>query len=333
LAPKPYQIAGALLEEAILHILRSGGYTALTNLGDDPTIIPTAPPVTIKGRGTKHQIDAVADPLFTHSFMNPTRLLIEAKAYSVGNKVGIDIVRNALGTLIDLSEFWAPNIEGRDSGIRYNYRYAIFSTSDFSPRAQEFAFAHDIYLLPLRRSIFFKPVVNSIENIRDRYDSGEIIWDNSISLTEYRQLLRNGISRNINNLPNEFDGLIGAIKTVRYGLIATAVRRFPIFLIPRNPEIIQTLNSTEEVRIYWDDQGWYLRRPRENNDLFSFDIPENLFTLYAKRGRLNEQDALYMKAEGLNTIEAFITLDEVPRIVRFNLDMEWIERLLTRQHR
>lgn len=133
--PKSYQVAGALLEELIMLALESGGYQSLLDPTGDPTIDATATPFTLHGRGTDHQIDAVADPIFSQPFSNPIRLLVEAKAYNAQRPVDLRIVRNALGTIQDLDQFWT----GRNDHPRYSYRYAIFSTSDFTRDAQLYA--------------------------------------------------------------------------------------------------------------------------------------------------------------------------------------------------
>ena len=61
--------------------------------------------LNVWGRGGKHQIDAIADLRIGQPFSNPQRLLVEAKAYSNEPKVGLPIVRGAVGVLKDVSEF------------------------------------------------------------------------------------------------------------------------------------------------------------------------------------------------------------------------------------
>ena len=69
------------------------------------------------------------------------------------------IVRGTVGVLKDVSEFWMARAPGRPAGGRYHYHAAIFSSSDFTSQAQDYAFAHDVYLLPLARSSYFSPVI------------------------------------------------------------------------------------------------------------------------------------------------------------------------------
>lgn len=73
------QLRGALLEEALLCILRSSGYQAIIGKGRDNTLKEGKSGLEVMGRGAWHQIDAIADFMLTPPFCNPQRLLIEAK--------------------------------------------------------------------------------------------------------------------------------------------------------------------------------------------------------------------------------------------------------------
>jgi hypothetical protein len=133
---KPGQIRGMLLEEAVLHLLRRSGYRTIDVPGTDPTLCNVGAGLAVRGRGSEHQIDAIADFVVHQPFSNPQRLLVESKCYGSLYKVGIEVVRNAIGVLKDTSEFWVVGpgpIAGRR---RYHYQYAIFSASPFSSGAQ-----------------------------------------------------------------------------------------------------------------------------------------------------------------------------------------------------
>ena len=156
-------IRGMLLEEAILHLLRGTGYSTVESVGTDPTLKLGPAGLEVIGRGSSHQIDAIADFLIAQPFSNPQRLLVEAKCYSPGNPVDLPIARNAVGVLKDVSEFWVTAGAGTPvPKKRYHYQYALFSASTYTERAERYAFAHDIYLIPLAGSAFFRPVIDSI---------------------------------------------------------------------------------------------------------------------------------------------------------------------------
>src|SRR5439155_21782396 len=119
----PNQVRGALLEEVALWLLEFDGYRTGAMAGTDPTLRAGHAGLEVRGRGTSHQIDAIADFTIGPPFTNPPRLLVEAKAYNQGRQIGIREVRNAVGVLKDVSEFWT----GGSSRRRYHYQYAIFS--------------------------------------------------------------------------------------------------------------------------------------------------------------------------------------------------------------
>src|SRR5260221_10393306 len=100
------QLHGVLLEEAILRLLHASGYRTVHNDGSDPTLGTCAAGLEVAGRGCHHQIDAVADFLLAHPFSHPQRLLVEAKFHNKGGRVGLTVIRNALGVLKDVGEFW-----------------------------------------------------------------------------------------------------------------------------------------------------------------------------------------------------------------------------------
>src|SRR5579872_1056617 len=154
---KPGQIRGMLLEEAVLHLLQRSGYRTVDACGIDPTLCNVGAGLAVRGRGSEHQIDAIADFVVHQPFSNPQRLLVESKCYGSNYKVGIEVVRNAIGVLKDVAEFW---VVGRGPVVgrrRYHYQYAVFSASPFSSGAQRYAFAQDVHLFPLDRSRYFQP--------------------------------------------------------------------------------------------------------------------------------------------------------------------------------
>lgn len=154
-------LQGMLLEEGILYLLRSSGYTTVTEPDNVTTHRAFGGALQVRGRGGDHQIDAIADFTVTPPFTNPQRLIVEAKCYA-RKEIGLDVVRNGVGVLKDVSEFWAAPDEASVAKRRYHYQYAIFSASEFSLPAQRYAYAHDVHLLPLRRSAFMRPVIEAV---------------------------------------------------------------------------------------------------------------------------------------------------------------------------
>ena len=125
------QIRGAILEELVLVLLDKAGYRILNeNDGDELRNGPNG--LELQGRGEWHQVDALVSYDFTPAFIYPLRLIVEAKAYDT--KVGIDVIRNAVGVVKDVNEnyFTHKSTQGQEYKIRrFNYAYAVFSLNGF----------------------------------------------------------------------------------------------------------------------------------------------------------------------------------------------------------
>lgn len=120
----------------------------------------------IRGRGADHQIDSIGVLDFPAPFVNPLRLIAEAKWY-IGGKIGLPHLRAFVGLLKDISEnYFVPGDIRGDRyasayvGVRYTDCGAFFSPSVFHSSAQYYAWAHNVYLVPLGTNRFYLPVIN-----------------------------------------------------------------------------------------------------------------------------------------------------------------------------
>ena len=82
-----------LLEEAALHLLRRSGYKPVDAVNGDPTLRNVGAGLAVLGRGSEHQIDAIADFQVFQPFCHHQILLVEAKCY-FQYKLGVETVRN-----------------------------------------------------------------------------------------------------------------------------------------------------------------------------------------------------------------------------------------------
>jgi hypothetical protein len=73
-----------------------------------------------------------------------------------------------------------------------------------------------------------------------------------------------------------------------------------------------------------------LRDRNTSRDLFSFELPRELFIQYAKHGMLSAQAALDLKEAAPADFQAFVVRNERMRIIRFRLDRDWLARLRNR---
>lgn len=329
-----HQIRGVLLEEAVLMLLRASGYRTVTDAQGDSTLGTSAAGLTVGGRGAWHQIDAIADLLIGQPFGYPQRLLVEAKSYADNRKIGLPIVRGSVGVLKDVSEYWVANLPNSPPVGRYHYQVAIFSSSDFTKEAQDYAFAHDIHLLPLSGSSFFVPVLQSIEAAADGLPTvgNQVV---GVELTPIRRELRRRLQPDIvvENEPLQFDWLgpvVTASRRVSRSLVATLGQAFSIFLTPDPALDLDALQTTEVVHIKFRDfangRGWTMSRPDETV-LFTFDLPPRLFQLYADEGVLTRQTALELKETYFSDVTAVYAIGQEIRLFRFRLNQNWVEEL------
>lgn len=333
------QIRGMLLEEVLLHLLRGTGYRTVDSAGSDPTLRNGHSGLEVCGRGSEHQIDAVADFKISHPFSHPHRLLVEAKCHEKA-VIGIEIPRNAVGVLKDVSEFWvtahgsSTGAEHSRMNTRYHYQYALFSVTPYSRNVQQYAFAQDIYLIALGNSRFFEPIVRAIRAI-ERGDlrslpSGTL----SIDLKSLRHVVRQRLKGEDIPFPEDYSdslqakllNIVAEAWRINYALLAVFEGGFPVFLVPASEFTISNLNDVIHVRIRWDENGWYIDDVNDRR-LFSFDLPQELFNLYASRGSLRPERALQMKEDVMHSFYAFLTVGESVRVIGFLLDTEWTEAI------
>ena len=318
-------LRGMLLEEAVLFLLRHSGYKTLHAAGDDSSLVDGHSGLEVKGRGSKHQIDAVADYLIPQPFTHPQRLLVEAKHYSTD--IGLNVIRNAVGVLKDVNEFWVPPVTSSTPIKRYHYQYAVVSGTNFTSNSQKYAFAQDIYLIPLGASSFFSDVIWAINKFKDIPDVIAFVLQ-GLELKDLRKWIRAKLNFEYEDEPNIsindiFREFIEACHRISFCLLAVISGRFPVFLVPAEGVSIHGLESVTMVRIYWDNSGWYLQRPN-GQVLFSFDLPKELFELYATEGALGRRAALNLKQEMMSMIQAIVVTGDQAKVITFKLDEDWI---------
>ena len=346
-----FNVKGMLLEEIILFLLNNSGYEPVTVESDDSKLLLDGPSgLELAGRGAKHQIDVITDFSFLLPFVNPVRLLIEAKCYS-NQPVGLECVRNAFGVLSDVNESWNIVNDGENTRYsklikrRYHYCYAIFSATGFTKDAINYAYVHDIFLFDLSSSIFINDIIEEISNLRG--DDFNVNGNNSfnIKMKDFRSSVRSYLKHNIINIhnvnieniydelqnyPEANQRIISAIshcQRISKSYMAILGKRFPVFVTP-NPEIniMDFIKDISEIEIWWDNR-WHFYIKNGERELFSFSLPDELFKAYQKNGDLTENDALNMKQREMSSIQIFMK-DENNRLIpiQLHLNMEWLTR-------
>jgi len=329
------QAKGVILEEVVLYILRKSGYEIVEHSEDDPTLTTSGAGICVKGRACEHQIDAIADFSLPQPFIYPSRLLVEAKCYR-DKTIGIDIIRNAVGVYKDLQEYWTPPNDNLILKKRYSYQFAVFSTTPFSEPAQNFAFAHDIVLVPLSRSQFFSPLIAFINDIKRQFRSHNIYCNKLYDLRkEIREELKSMsfelVNHNQTCSNNDWTFFREVIRNIHNSIFGYIGNLYPILLTPSRDNIINLFEQHEyQMRLYFSENGdkWYLQT---NGIEFSFDLPIHIIDHFKTSGILSKTRALDLKSEVMNEITAFVNIDNKTKFVKFKLDHNWIEELKARR--
>ncbi|MDC4227115.1 MAG: hypothetical protein MPW15_23445 [Candidatus Manganitrophus sp.] len=314
----------------MLHLLKAAGYLPIYGKGTDETLKQYGDALFVRGRGESHQIDAIADYCIQPPFSNPPRLLVEAKFYDK-RQVGLIVIRNAVGILNDVCQFFiAPPRRGTRK-LRYHYQYAVVSATEFSKPSQKYAYAHDVFLIPLGASSYFAGLLRAIRRVADELAEAFSNKDEDLMGT-LRQRVRRLLADHLGG-ENHIDEdslilrkFVKACFDLNFGLIAVSESGFPIFLVPVSGLRLSDIRDHIQVRIYRDGESWYLK-DQDNRSLFSFDLPLELFALYSEGGRLSPQRALDMKRRELNEMRAIVAYGESYRIIRFSLDRSWLDAI------
>src|SRR5262245_57113064 len=149
-------LCGYILEELLAKLLSTSGYRLLVSPHQDPdALMQDKHGLVVRGRGANHQADALGELVLPTPFSLPIRLFVEAK-YRRRNPVGLPEVRNAHGVIHDINEQYASaSAWGRAVPMRrYQYQYALFSTTGFARDAQQYALAQQISLVDLSGPVF-----------------------------------------------------------------------------------------------------------------------------------------------------------------------------------
>jgi len=334
---------GYILEEVLAYLIRNAGYRLLVDPEQDPYDLDwKGNGLVVKGRGTYHQVDVLGQLEWPPPFTFPIRLFAEAKFRS--STTGLRTVRNAVGTILDINQRYSPLIEQKRNTVRvrakYQYAYALFSTSGFSEPAITMAMAHQISLIDLS-GIEFRDLRNAISNaipvsmkqvpreavLGIRYGLRKELGTIPSELSWKSRYIRQG-----NNVPTARFNLRQVIHTAyEYGEVFVGMANGPFMLLlkadrPQDFLGYATLRPSHDVTILWNphvEEGrrWEIH-PVERFDNLSyrltFKLPDLLATwIFASYGEARKR-ALYAKKQFLSSITIYTKRDGEDHLFRLN---------------
>lgn len=194
---KEHQAREIIFEEKVKKLLQDSNYINIVEQN-------------IPGRSSSHGINSYGKLNLPTAFIFPLRIIFQYKYYAK-NKVELMHVRDFGGIIADISETNYA-IQGDMGNIcdRYNYTGCYFSATAFSREAQEYAWAHNIFMVSLERIGVMQPILKKI----DSFVSG--LSENIINNITKQELLE-GYEREIdeeNIIPEGAIGIINNVYTV-----------------------------------------------------------------------------------------------------------------------
>jgi len=347
---KKSQAKGYLLEIVLAKLLKVNGYDLVTSSDNEIRFLGRNG-LNVKGRGGYHQFDSLGTFRITPPFVYPIRLFLEAKFYT-NNKVGIDRVRMGIGILQDVNTNYST-VTMTDEELKlpkYNYNYAIFSTSGFTGDAQRLALAHKIRLIDLS-SGYYRWIRFFINQIVDRLFTYYSNNGDDISCDIFNDF-KEEFSSWINNLRgNQLDRwfdfdiqqavvyeFVNQMQNVRSIYIASTKSSQIMALIPDNDDEFRNSllrNPHQEVTITWNENenDVWIVRPTRNYDQYrlTFQLPA-VIRDYIFNNSVNQYESAYdekRRSFGMLSFIAYLE-DENPTLCTLKFNEEETRILVDR---
>jgi hypothetical protein len=338
-------VKGYILEEVLAYLIRNAGYELIVDPEQDPSSLDwRGNGLVVIGRGSVHQVDVLGQLEWIPSFTFPIRLFAEAKFRS--STTGLNTVRNAVGTILDINQRYTSLIDESGHNVQFHpkfqYAYALFSTSGFTEPATTMALAHQISLIDLSGPEF--------ERLRRVITDGVEQFGYQVrheDLLGIRHYLRN----NFNIIPpglsfesayaaqnrrtEEKDYNLGQIvkTTYEYGELFVGMANGPFMLLLKadNPENFlnySTQYPSHDVRITWnpeinDGKTWeirpiYAERPYR----LTFSLPSLLAGWIFESSQESRARAIDIKKRFLSSISVYTKREGQDHLFRLNFRVD-----------
>lgn len=163
---KEHQAREIIFETRIKELLQNSGYLSII---EDK----------VYGRSGEHGIYSYAKINIATAFVHPVRVLCQYKYYAK-NKVELAHIRDFEGVMADVSECnyamksYSPNRAGMNIADRYTNIGCFFSVTAFSRAAQEYAWAHNIFLMSFEKIEILQPMLDDIEKFVESLNENTI---------------------------------------------------------------------------------------------------------------------------------------------------------------
>lgn len=336
---KKSQARGYLLEIVLSKLIEINGYKVI-RVEDEKEIVNRSNGLNLKGRGGFHQFDTLGSFKITPPFVYPLRLFVEAKFYS--SPIGIDRVRMGVGILEDVNTNYSTVLmDDEELAIeKYQYHYAIFSTSGFTEDAQRYAIAHKIHLIDLSGDEY-REIIELIEQIVEQLDNISSRGNDDIATELFADFKDDFYGCIINGFDSPNDEL-GELITLlrrriddRYIYLAT-INSPHIIPLLSNRRFHEELNKfpPQKVALTWQDNDptkWSLIAGSNPDVRVEFTLPKLLLRYMLSDAGSIEDLAMIIKQQKIGKFVFIAYLDEDnPTLCTLTVDRKYIDEILER---
>ena len=336
-------LRGYILEEVLAYLTKNAGYDLLVDYRQDRReLTRIGAGLAVKGRGAVHQADVLGELRWIPAFTFPIRLFVEAKFHEK-RKTGIGVVSNAVGVVLDVNQNNMPTIEDRRPLRKFQYAYAIFSTTGFSLPAHAMAVAHQISLIDMSGPEYSR-LRGQISSIADS------VSEPVKAARDFVPSMRHALRTELGTIPGDVDDLgldesidiqlvttisqasrpaIRDITTERELFVGMANGPYMLLLKSRSPEEFLRYASERprhRVTIHWsteyDRARTWVIQPTDDQAAYSleFRVPRNIYRWVFEAGRDARLEARRMKRRFFSSISIYRRDQRQDKIFRLEYD-------------
>ena len=240
----PKQAAGYLFEEEIRDLLNDSGFVEIKT-------------ETLEGRGTDHQIDGYGIYSIPVPFTYPIRIIAEAKCYE--RSIELPQVRSFFGVITDISENYFVKRGEKTNKIRYLDTGCFFSANNFTRNSQDFAWAHNIFLVSFSGINQMEAITKKILDYLNQKKTHKLRLGSKKELIVNYRIWKNSVHSEDRDLPLKYP-------TIVFGILD---KTYPVVLVGDKDwnKRIKVMENTDKI-----EGEKHSRTPQKDGTLFQLNI-------------------------------------------------------------
>lgn len=222
------QAAGYLFEEEIKKLLEASDYV-------------TEEPAKLEGRGTDHQIDAFGRYSLPVPFTYPIRLIAEAKCYE--SSIDLPLIRSFFGVITDISENYFVKRRQKIRKLRFLDTGCFFAVNSYTQPAQDFAWAHNIFLVSFTGICQMHGVVDDIKLFLDETELTKLPKLSKNILIEKYNFWKNGTNPQVEPKKHLRPSITFGIIDNFYPVVLVGEQGWYNNIVPDDTDIVKAIKN------------------------------------------------------------------------------------------